>query len=135
MTVTTQKIVPFLMFSGNADEAMNLYISLFSESAVVAVSRYGAEGPGSEGAVQHATFMLHGQTFMCIDSAVTHAFSFTPAISLYVHCADEAELDRLFAELSKDGAVLMPPNNYGFSVKFTWVTDRFGVSWQLNVAT
>ena len=67
------------------------------------------------------------------DSPAKHAFTFTPSISLFVECADEAELDEAFRNLSAGGAVLMPPGNYGFSTKFAWVQDRFGVSWQLNL--
>lgn len=65
-------------------------------------------------------------------SPAKHAFTFTPSVSLFVGCADEAELDKALAALSEGGGVLMPPNNYGFSRKFTWVNDRFGVSWQLT---
>ena len=61
------------------------------------------------------------------------AFTFTPAISLFVECEDEAELDTAFARLSDGGAALMPPGDYGFSRKFAWLADRFGVSWQLNL--
>jgi predicted 3-demethylubiquinone-9 3-methyltransferase (glyoxalase superfamily) len=70
---------------------------------------------------------------MCIDSTETHPFGFTPAISLYVDCADEGEIDRLYAALEEKGQELMPLGNYGFSTKFGWVNDRFGVSWQLNL--
>ena len=70
----------------------------------------------------------------CIDSPIKHAFGFTPSISLFVECEDKTELDQAFAALSDGGAVLMPPGNYGFSVKFAWLNDRFGVSWQFNWA-
>ena len=130
---TPQKITTFLMFEGNAEEAMTFYLSLFADAEVVNISRYGAEGPGAEGSVQQATFTLAGQPFMCIDSPMKHGFTFTPAISLFVQCADEAELDQLYAALAKGGAELMPLGNYGFSPKFGWVNDRFGVSWQLNL--
>ena len=59
--------------------------------------------------------------------------TFTPSMSLFVECVGEAEFDRVFAELSSGGAVLMPPNDYGFSTRFAWIDDRFGVSWQLNL--
>jgi predicted 3-demethylubiquinone-9 3-methyltransferase (glyoxalase superfamily) len=62
-----------------------------------------------------------------------HGFTFTPSISLFVDCESEAELDAAFGVLSEGGKILMPPSNYGFSTKFTWVSDRFGVSWQLNL--
>jgi predicted 3-demethylubiquinone-9 3-methyltransferase (glyoxalase superfamily) len=130
---TPQKITTFLMFEGNAEEAMTFYLSLFADAEVVNINRHGAEGPGAEGSVQQATFTLAGQPFMCIDSPMKHGFTFTPAISLFVQCADEAELDRLYAALAEGGAELMPLGNYGFSPKFGWVNDRFGVSWQLNL--
>jgi predicted 3-demethylubiquinone-9 3-methyltransferase (glyoxalase superfamily) len=129
-----QKLTTFLMFEGRAEEAMTLYTSLFADSEVSSVTRYGPNEAGAEGSVQHATFSLAGQQFMCIDSYVSHPFSFTPATSIYVQCADDAEIQWLYAELSKDGDELMPLDNYGFSTRFGWVNDRFGVSWQLNLA-
>ena len=132
--MTGQKITTFLMFEGGAEEAMNFYLSLFDDAEVVAITRYGAEGPGPEGSVMHATFALAGQQIMCSDSFVHHEFSFTPSVSLFVDCADEAELERLYAALSEKGAVLMPLGEYGFSRKFGWVNDRYRVSWQLNLA-
>jgi predicted 3-demethylubiquinone-9 3-methyltransferase (glyoxalase superfamily) len=129
-----QKITTFLMFEGKAEEAMTFYLSLFPGAEVRSLARYGPEGPGVEGSVVHALFTLAGQEFMCIDSSVQHGFSFTPAVSLYVDCADETEIDRLYAALSEGGGVLMPLGNHGFSTKFGWVNDRFGVSWQLNLA-
>ncbi|MFI5963397.1 VOC family protein [Streptomyces asoensis] len=131
--VSSRKITTFLMFEGNAEDAMTFYLSLFDDAEVVGLTRYGAGGPGKEGTVQHATFSLAGQEFMCIDSPVQHEFTFTPAVSLFVQCEDEAELDRLYAALSEQGTTLMPLGDYGFSAKFGWVNDRFGVSWQLNL--
>lgn len=130
----SQKITTFLMFEGRAEEAMTFYRSLFPDAEVRSLAKYGPEGPGAEGSVVHAIFTLAGQEFMCIDSAMEHGFGFTPAVSLYVDCADEAEIDRLYAALSEGGGVLMPLGNHGFSTKFGWVNDRFGVSWQLNLA-
>lgn len=132
--VTSQKITTFLMFEGNAEKAMDFYRSLFDDAEVVTLSRYGADGPGTEGTVQHATFTLAGQQFMCIDSPAHHEFTFTPAVSLFVQCESEAEIDRLYAALAEGGGELMPLGNYGFSIKFGWVNDRFGVSWQLSLA-
>jgi predicted 3-demethylubiquinone-9 3-methyltransferase (glyoxalase superfamily) len=134
--IAPQKVTTFLMFEGNAEEAMTFYVSLFDDAEVLAVDRYGPDDPsgGVEGSVRHATFALAGQQFMCIDSSVSHAFGFTPAISLWVHCETEAELDRLYAALVEKGEPLMPLGSYGFSTKFGWVNDRFGVSWQLNLA-
>ncbi len=125
---------PFLMFEGNAEQAMNFYVSLFPGSKVIDISRYGPGGPGPEGSVIKATFSVAGQTVMCIDSFVKHEFTFTPAFSFFVECDSEAELRRLSAALSDGGSALMPLDNYGFSRLFTWLKDRYGVSWQLNLA-
>jgi predicted 3-demethylubiquinone-9 3-methyltransferase (glyoxalase superfamily) len=130
---TPQKITTFLMFQGDAEEAMDFYVSLFGDAEVIGVTRYGADGPGREGSVQHATFSLAGERFMCIDSPAKHDFTFTPAISLYVQCENEAEIDRLYTALVDQGTALMPLGNHGFSARFGWVNDRFGVSWQLNL--
>ena len=81
-----------------------------------------------------ALFTVGGQTVMCFDSPVQHQFTFTPAVSLFVQCESEEELRHLAAALGEGGGVLMPLNNYGFSRLFAWVSDRFGVSWQLNLA-
>lgn len=129
-----QKINTLLMFDGQAEEAMNFYVSLFENSEVVHISKYGPEGPGKEGSVMHAAFTLKGQTHMCMDSSVKHEFTFTPAISLYVHCDSEAEIEMLYGKLSDGGGPLMPLGDHGFSKKFAWVADRFGVTWQLNLA-
>jgi predicted 3-demethylubiquinone-9 3-methyltransferase (glyoxalase superfamily) len=128
-----QKITTFLMFDGKAEEAMNYYVSVFEQAEIVSIHRYGANEAGTEGAVVHATFSLNGQVFMCMDSNVKHDFTFTPAISLYVACASEDEIDRLFEKLSQGGAVAMPLTAYPFSDKFAWVSDKYGVSWQLNL--
>ncbi|WP_269855978.1 VOC family protein [Streptomyces sp. RPT161] len=128
-----QKITTFLMFEGRAEEAMTYYTSLFDDAEIIDITRYGANEPGEEGTVQRATFSLAGQRFMCIDSYVKHDFSFTPAVSLYVQCETEAEIDRLYAALAEQGSELMPLGSYGFSAKFGWVNDRFGVSWQLDL--
>ena len=129
-----QKIVNFLMFTGEAEEAMNFYMSLFPSSKIISISRYGAEGPGAEGTVMHAAFLLNDQQFMCIDSYVKHAFDFTPSMSLYVNCESNAEIESLFKSLIEGGAVLMPLGEYPFSKKYAWITDRFGVAWQLNLS-
>lgn len=126
-------IRPFLMFEGRAEEAMNLYVSLFPESRIDSINKYGPNEPGPEGTVQLATFTLAGQTVMCIDSPAKHAFTFTPSFSFFVDLETNEELERIAAILGKDGAVMMPLDNYGFSKRFTWLSDRYGVSWQLNL--
>ncbi|MDA1801994.1 VOC family protein [Bacillus cereus group sp. BY6-1LC] len=134
MSNTNQKITTFLMFEGKAEEAMNFYTSLFDQSEIVSISRYDENGPGKEGTVIHATFTLNGQEFMCIDSYVNHNFTFTPAMSLYVTCDTEEEIETAFNKLAEDGAVLMPLGSYPFSKKFGWLNDKYGVSWQLTLA-
>ena len=128
-----QKITTFLMFTGQAEAAMTLYTSLFQQSEILNLTRYGANDMGAEGTIQHATFTLNGQEFMAIDSNAVHAFTFTPSISLYVRCENEEEIDRVFAALSVDGQILMPLDQYPFSKKFGWLADRYGVSWQLSL--
>lgn len=129
------KVTPFLMFQeGNAEEAMNFYTSLIKDSAITNIVRYGPNESGDEGTVMQATFTLKGQAFMCIDSNIKHEFSFTPAFSIYVTCDTEEEIDSLYQQLNESGQELMPLGDYGFSKKFGWINDRFGVSWQLNLA-
>jgi predicted 3-demethylubiquinone-9 3-methyltransferase (glyoxalase superfamily) len=129
----SRSIATALMFQhGNAEEATNLYVSLFKRSGVVGVEKYGPGELGTEGSIKRAKFKLAGHDLMCMDSPIKYAFTFTPSFSL-VECESEAELDEAFNKLSVGGTVLMPLNNYGFSTKFGWLNDRFGVSWQLNL--
>jgi predicted 3-demethylubiquinone-9 3-methyltransferase (glyoxalase superfamily) len=79
-----------------------------------------------------AAFTLNGVAFAANDSPPVHAFDFTPSMSIFVQCDSETELDRVFAALAEGGKVLMPPGDHGFSKKFGWCNDRFGVSWQVN---
>ena len=114
-----QKITPFLWFDGNAEEAMNHYVSTFRNSRVVRVSRYGDAGPGPKGSVMTATFELEGQQFYALNGG-PH-FKFTPAISLYVDCETQQEVDDLWAKLSADPS----------AEQCGWLKDRFGLSWQI----
>lgn len=128
-----EKVIPFLMFQdGTAEEAMSFYTSLIEDSEITSLVRYGSNESGEEGTIMQATFTLKGQEFMCIDSNVKHAFSFTPSFSIYVACNTEEEIDELYGKLNEGGQALMPLGNYGFSKKFGWLNDRFGVSWQIN---
>ena len=130
-----EAISTFLMFQdGRAEEAMRLYVSLFDGASIGAIQHWGPDEAGTEGQVKFASFSLAGHSLRCSDSPPVHDFGFTPSVSLFVDCRDEAELEKLFAELSRDGRVLMPPGDYGFSRRFGWCNDRFGVSWQLNLA-
>jgi predicted 3-demethylubiquinone-9 3-methyltransferase (glyoxalase superfamily) len=130
-----KEITPFLMFQGGeAEAAMTFYTSLFDDGRIVEITRYGRQGPGPEGTVLTARFSLAGQEFRCSDSFVTHDFSFTPSFSLWIETESADELERLFAALADGGTQLMPLGEYGFSRRFGWVNDRYGVSWQLNLA-
>jgi predicted 3-demethylubiquinone-9 3-methyltransferase (glyoxalase superfamily) len=126
-------VAKLLMFDGVAEQAMNFYVSLFSGSAIKRVEKYGPDEAGAEGTVKRADFTLRGHNLICIDSPAKHDFNFTPAISIFVECMDENEQQTALAQLSADGTELMPLDNYGFSRRFAWVNDRFGVSWQLNL--
>ncbi|NGP45945.1 VOC family protein [Bacillaceae bacterium SIJ1] len=129
-----EKPIPFLMFQeGNAEEAMNWYISLVEDSEVKSITRYGANDVGEEGTVMSATFSLKGQEFMCIDSHIKHDFTFTPSFSIYLTCTTEEEIQALYDALAEEGDALMPLDHYGFSHRFGWLVDRFGVSWQLDL--
>jgi len=121
------------MFDGVAETAMKLYVSLFKGSEIKQIERYGPGQQGAEGSIKRADFTLGGHSLICIDSPIKHNFTFTPSISIFVDCADEEEQEMVFKQLSEGGAVLMPLDNYGFSRKFGWINDRFGVSWQLNL--
>ena len=118
---------------GRAEEAMSLYVSLFEDSRVLDIERFGADE--DESGVKRARFELAGREHIAMDSGGEHPFTFTPAISLSVDCDSEHQLDEAFAELSEGGTILMPLQAYPFSARFGWLNDRFGVSWQLNLAT
>ncbi len=129
-----KSVQPFLMFQkGAGSEALDFYRDVFPSVTVDAIERYGSGEPGPEGTIKRASLTIAGQTVQISDSFVTHAFDFTPSFSLFVDCDEEAEVDMLASKLSDGGGtVLMPAGNYGFSKRFAWVNDRFGVSWQIN---
>lgn len=130
---TAQKITPFLWFDDRAEEASKFYVSLFENSKVGTVMRYGEAGPLPKGSVMTVDFLIDGQEFTALNGG-PH-FSFTPAISLFVNCKSEQEIDRLWNKLSEGGKVLMELDKYPFSEKFGWLEDRFGVSWQLSLGS
>jgi len=120
-----QKITTFLWFDDKAEEAMNFYVSLFKNSRIVSITRYGDPPPGAptpwpKGKVLTGVFELEGQTFMALDGGPQ--FPFTEAISLYVNCETQGEIDDLWTKLTADG---------GQEVQCGWLKDRFGVSWQI----
>lgn len=124
---------PFLLFEGKAEEAMRYYTSIFPSSSIDEIQRYDSAGPGKAGTVAKASFTVAGQTVFCTDSVVPHPFTFTPAFSFFITCDSDEQLRELHVALGDGGAELMPIDNYGFSRLFTWLTDRYGVSWQLNL--
>jgi predicted 3-demethylubiquinone-9 3-methyltransferase (glyoxalase superfamily) len=114
-----QNITPFLWFNNNAEEAVNFYISIFKNSKIVSISRYGEAGPGPKGTVMSATFELNGQEFMALNGG-PH-FSFSPAISLFVKCETQQEVDEFWEKLSAGGK----------KERCGWLTDKYGLSWQI----
>lgn len=114
-----QKITPFLWFDGKAEEAMKFYTSIFKNSKAGKVSRYGEAGPGPKGSVMSATFTLDGQEFMALNGGPQ--FKFTEAISLYVNCGSQKEVDELWEKLSEGGQ----------KQQCGWLKDKFGLSWQI----
>ena len=133
-----QKTTTFLMFVGDkvgkAEEAMNFYISVFKNASIKGIERYDADSPtAKKGMVKMGIFTIEGQEYMVSENTAPHQFTFTPAVSIFVQCENEEELTSLYTKLSEGGGVMMELNNYGFSKKFAWVADRYGVSWQLNL--
>ncbi len=114
-----QKITPFLWFNDNAEEAMNYYVSIFVNSEIKNVMRYGEAGPGSAGSVMSATFILNGQEFQALNGGPQ--YKFTEAISMFVKCETQEEVDELWEKLTDGGE----PGKCG------WLKDRFGLSWQI----
>lgn len=128
------QITTFLTFQeNNAEQAMDFYLNLFANSKIIEIQRYGKGGPGKEGSVMKAIFELNGKQFICSDSFIKHKWTFTPAISNWVECESIEQLEMLFSKFTEGGYVMMPLDNYGFSQKFGWVADKFGVSWQVNL--
>lgn len=123
-----QSATPFMMFQGSARQALDLYTSLMPEAKVEDLTHF-PEGDK----VMMATLVLKGQRFRVNDSPIKHAFTFTPSFSIFIDCEDDAELERLYTGLSEGGAVLMALDNHGFSRRFGWVVDPYGISWQLNL--
>jgi predicted 3-demethylubiquinone-9 3-methyltransferase (glyoxalase superfamily) len=114
-----QKITPFLWFDGKAEEAMNFYVSVFKNSKIVRVTRYGEAGPGPKGTAMSATFQLDGQDFFALNGGPL--FTFTPAISFFVNCESQQEVDELWERLSEGGE----------KGRCGWLKDKYGLSWQI----
>ncbi|MCK6449509.1 MAG: VOC family protein [Alphaproteobacteria bacterium] len=114
-----QKIAPCLWFDGKAEEAANFYVSIFRDAKVGDVMRFGEAGPGPKGSVLSVTFQLEGQEFIALNGGPQ--FAFTPAISLFVKCETQDEVDDLWRRLSEGGQ----------TQRCAWLTDKYGVSWQI----
>jgi len=114
-----QKITPFLWFDGKAEEAMNFYVSIFKNSKTGRITRYGEGGPSPKGTVMSATFQLDGQEFMALNGGPQ--FTFSPAISFFVNCKTQEEVDELWEKLSEGGEKL----------RCGWLKDKYGLSWQI----
>jgi predicted 3-demethylubiquinone-9 3-methyltransferase (glyoxalase superfamily) len=127
-----RKIAPCLWFDNRAEEAARFYTSLFENSKIVQTVMYGDHGPQQKGTVMTVAFTLQGQDFTALNGGP--AFPITPAISFYVSCKTEKEVDILWKKMPEGGNVLMELQEYPFSKKFGWVADRFGVSWQLSLS-
>ena len=125
------KIHPFLMFAGDAAKALELYTQTFPGAEVLSLSHHELPD-GSEG-IERADLSVAGQIIILSDSSVALDFTFTPSSSLFVTCDSVDECRSAFEKLAEGGSVLMPLDDYGFSSLFGWVSDRFGVSWQLLV--
>ena len=130
-----QKITPFLWFDTQAEEAANFYVSIFKDSKIKTVTHYGSEGAevsGIEnGSVMTVAFQIEGQEFVALNGGPV--FEITPAISFFVNCETEQEIDALWKKLSDGGTIFMGLNKYPFSEKFGWLKDKFGVTWQLMI--
>jgi predicted 3-demethylubiquinone-9 3-methyltransferase (glyoxalase superfamily) len=114
-----QRIVPFLWFDGKAEEAAIFYTSIFKNSKILTIARFGEAGPGPKGSVMVVTFQIEGQEFSALNGGPQYIFS--PAISFLVNCETQAEVDELWAKLTAGGK----------EVRCGWLTDKFGVSWQI----
>lgn len=137
MNKAIQKITPHLWFDDQAEEAANDYVSIFKNSTIGSVTHYGeevAEVSGKpKGTVMTLSFQIEGQEFVALNGGPQ--FKFTPAISFFVNCETEEEIDQVWGKLIEGGEILMPLQKYPFSEKFGWLNDKFGVSWQLNLAS
>jgi len=122
-----------VMFQGQADAALSLYRSVFDTFELLVQERYGPDEPLPEGDIKLAEARLGGHQLIIYSSPPVHDFDFTPSVSLYVDFDSADALDAAFAALSDGGKILMPAGDYGFSTRYGWVLDRFGLSWQLSL--
>jgi predicted 3-demethylubiquinone-9 3-methyltransferase (glyoxalase superfamily) len=125
LTGTKQKVTPFLMYvkeqNGKAEEAINFYVSMFKNSHIIRKAFYAVGEPGTEGTIKHAAFSLDGVEFMAMDSSGPHEFTFTPAVSFFVNCDTQEEVDFFWEKMSEGGR----------KDRCGWLNDKYGVSWQI----
>ena len=121
---------PFITLEGKAKLALDLYKAVFPSFDLISIQNHAE--PHDE-LIMVATFSVEGQEVMISDSPISHEWEITPGISFFVELSSEKDLENYANSLSKDGKVMMPAGNYGFSKMFTWVEDEFGVNWQFNV--
>ena len=119
---------------GEGRAALDFYLSLFDDGEILELDTYPEGGPAPVGTIMRGRFRIAGQDFFISDSFIEHAFDFTPSLSVWIEAETADAQEALFAALGEGGATLMPLDNYGFSSRFGWVNDRFGVSWQINLA-
>ncbi len=127
------KVKTHLMFQGDAKKAIDLYSSTFKDFEVREIENYEEGEQVSVGSFKLANISFAGHELIILDSPPVHDFSFTPSMSIFVDFDTRDELEAAFAELSEGGKIMMPLDNYGFSNRFGWIADRYGVSWQLNL--
>ena len=127
------KVKTHLMFQGDAKKAIDLYSSTFKDFEVREIENYEEGEQVRVGSFKLANISFAGHELIILDSPPVHDFSFTPSMSIFVDFDTRDELETAFAELSEGGKIMMPLDNYGFSNRFGWIADRYGVSWQLNL--
>jgi len=139
------KTTTFLTFVGDqcgkAKEAIDFYMSIFPNSDIKSITNYAeGEAGGTPELIKYGVFTLNGEDYMVSESNYNHAWSFTPAVSFFVACQSENEIENLFEKLSSNGGQVMVPldnydsGDYGFGKKFGWCEDKYGISWQVNLA-
>lgn len=135
MSKLVKKVYPFLTFSGNAEEAVNFYTGIIPDSKIISLVKISENDRGETGKILNCVFELSGQVYIALDIEKEYAAQFSWAFSMYFECSDENEFDTIFSKLSQDGNVMMGPepieSEHIKMQKATWVTDKFGVTWQL----
>lgn len=127
-----KSMTPFLMFDGRAEEAILFYRSVFKNFEVVFINYF--ETGDMKGKVMQSLVNIHENNIIINDASITHDFSFTPSMNFFIECESEQEQIDLYEKFKSKGSILMPLDDYGFSKQYAFVTDPFGVGWQLNLS-